>query len=178
MLDHQIHDNHTPRRLIIKYKCRRPSHTHLDKRDLYPIPNLDKKRICLCQGRLVNITGDVLLASGVVAYLGAFDARYRKTMISDWQVMMMIIIKIMIKTSVFQALCKSQRIPCSNEFSLTNTLGDQVVIIINRRVYQILVKKQFLRWQAFGSFCLWGLLSLITKFMLISMKIEGTCLPN
>ena len=92
----------------------------------------------------MNITGDVLLASGVVAYLGAFDARYRKTMISDWQVMM-IIIKVLMITSVFQALCKSQRIPCSNEFSLTNTLGDQVVIIINRRVYQILVKKQFLR---------------------------------
>ena len=34
----------------------------------------------------MNITGDVLLASGVVAYLGAFDARYRKTMITDWQV--------------------------------------------------------------------------------------------
>ena len=37
------------------------------------------------KGRLVNITGDVLLASGVVAYLGAFDARYRKAIISDWQ---------------------------------------------------------------------------------------------
>jgi len=65
----------------------------------------------MLKGRLVNITGDVLLASGVVAYLGAFDARYRKTMISDWQ-----------------ALCKAQRIPCSNEFSLTSTLGDQVQI--------------------------------------------------
>ena len=29
----------------------------------------------MLKGRLVNITGDVLLASGVVAYLGAFDAR-------------------------------------------------------------------------------------------------------
>ena len=48
----------------------------------------------LCQGRLVNITGDVLLASGVVAYLGAFDARYRKTMISDWQVTMALAIVI------------------------------------------------------------------------------------
>ena len=105
----------------------------------------------MCQGRLVNITGDVLLASGVVAYLGAFDARYRKTMISDWQVaivmvmmmtrmimimvitvivtiMMIIMMIIMTKrmTHFWQALCKAQRIPCSNEFSLTNTLGDQV----------------------------------------------------
>ena len=60
-------------------------------------------------GRLVNITGDVLLASGVVAYLGAFDARYRKAIIQGWQ-----------------KLCKEQKIPCSNEFSLTNILGDQV----------------------------------------------------
>ena len=28
-------------------------------------------------GKLVNITGDIILASGVVAYLGAFDAFYR-----------------------------------------------------------------------------------------------------
>ena len=42
----------------------------------------------------MNITGDVLLASGVVAYLGAFDARYRKTMISDWQVGMALAIAI------------------------------------------------------------------------------------
>ena len=28
--------------------------------------------------------------------------------------------------SDWQALCKSQKIPCSNEFSLTNILGDQV----------------------------------------------------
>ena len=62
-------------------------------------------------GRLVNITGDVLLASGVVAYLGAFDARYRKAIIADWQ-----------------KLCKEQKIPCSNEFSLTHILGDQVQI--------------------------------------------------
>lgn len=63
----------------------------------------------LCAGRLVNITGDVLLASGVVAYLGAFDARYRKAIIQGWQ-----------------KLGKEQKIPCSNEFSLTNILGDQV----------------------------------------------------
>ena len=28
-------------------------------------------------GKLVNLTGDIILASGVVAYLGAFDASYR-----------------------------------------------------------------------------------------------------
>ena len=62
----------------------------------------------LLTGRLVNITGDVILAAGVVAYLGAFDAIYRKAIIGDWQ-----------------TLCKDQKIPCSEEFSLTNILGDQ-----------------------------------------------------
>ena len=62
----------------------------------------------LLAGRLVNITGDVILAAGVVAYLGAFDAIYRKAIIGDWQ-----------------TLCKEQKIPCSEEFSLTNILGDQ-----------------------------------------------------
>ena len=35
--------------------------------------------------RLINITGDVLLASGMVAYLGAFNVVFRKSIISDWQ---------------------------------------------------------------------------------------------
>ena len=30
-----------------------------------------------CSGKLVNITGDIILAAGVVAYLGSFDAYYR-----------------------------------------------------------------------------------------------------
>jgi hypothetical protein len=31
--------------------------------------------------------------------------------------------------SDWQALCKSQRIPCSHEFSLTSILGDQAGIL-------------------------------------------------
>ena len=37
--------------------------------------------------KLTNITGDVLMASGMVAYLGAFDVVYRKAIIHEWQVM-------------------------------------------------------------------------------------------
>ena len=36
--------------------------------------------------KLTNITGDVLMASGMVAYLGAFDVVYRKAIIHEWQV--------------------------------------------------------------------------------------------
>ena len=36
--------------------------------------------------KLTNITGDVLMASGMVAYLGAFDVVYRKAIINEWQV--------------------------------------------------------------------------------------------
>lgn len=100
VLDHQIqmpiqiqrHDNQPYSKVVDRQiQIQTQIHSHLDKRDHYPTPDPDEERLknMLHQGRLVNITGDVLLASGVVAYLGAFDARYRKTMISDWQVMMM-----------------------------------------------------------------------------------------
>ena len=39
--------------------------------------------------KLTNITGDVLMASGMVAYLGAFDVVYRKAIINEWQVSQM-----------------------------------------------------------------------------------------
>ena len=31
-----------------------------------------------------NLTGDVLVASGVIAYLGAFTAKYRDDCVKDW----------------------------------------------------------------------------------------------
>ena len=74
--------------------------------------------------RLVNIVGDVLLASGMVAYLGAFNAVFRKAIIRDWQ-----------------ANCLKNKIKCSDDFSLMSTLGDPVRI----RQWQIagLPKDQF-----------------------------------
>ena len=35
--------------------------------------------------RLLNITGDVLLSAGTVAYLGAFDVVYRSRIVREWQ---------------------------------------------------------------------------------------------
>jgi dynein heavy chain len=58
-----------------------------------------------------NITGDILLSSGVIAYLGAFLASYREKAITQWS-----------------ALLKVKNITCSDTFSLQTTLGSPVVI--------------------------------------------------
>ncbi|VDO03290.1 unnamed protein product [Rodentolepis nana] len=59
-----------------------------------------------------NLTGDVLLSAGVIAYLGPFTSVYREACIADW-------VKV----------CNSQSgITCSSQFSLTACLGDPVKI--------------------------------------------------
>ncbi|OAJ37962.1 hypothetical protein BDEG_21931 [Batrachochytrium dendrobatidis JEL423] len=58
-----------------------------------------------------NLTGDVLLASAVIAYLGAFTLGYRNSILTEWNKM-----------------CIAQNIPCSSAFSLTSTLGDSIQI--------------------------------------------------
>ena len=47
-----------------------------------------------------NLTGDVLIASGVVAYLGAFTSLYREDAVAEWR-----------------ELCLKNNIPCSEQFS-------------------------------------------------------------
>ncbi|XP_042545793.1 dynein axonemal heavy chain 3 [Dipodomys spectabilis] len=66
--------------------------------------------------RYTNLTGDVLLSSGTVAYLGAFTVDYRVQCQEEWL-----------------GYCKDRVIPGSTEFSLSNTLGDPVKI----RAWQI-----------------------------------------
>jgi len=63
------------------------------------------------QTRYENVTGDIMLSSGVIAYLGSFTSHYRETAIKQWS-----------------ELLKSKQIPCSAEFSLTATLGEPVKI--------------------------------------------------
>ncbi|KAM3188084.1 Dynein heavy chain 7, axonemal [Hymenolepis weldensis] len=58
-----------------------------------------------------NLTGDVLVSSGVVAYLGAFTPAFRTEQASDWL-----------------AKVKNSVIPCSDVFSLVGTLGSPVTI--------------------------------------------------
>jgi len=58
-----------------------------------------------------NLTGDILIASGIIAYLGVFTAYYRKSACDRW-------------LTVLQEL----QIPSSKEFNLANCIGDQVKI--------------------------------------------------
>jgi dynein heavy chain, axonemal len=48
-----------------------------------------------------NVTGDIVLAAGVIAYLGAFTASYRDTAVAQWS-----------------TLLRAQGIPCSEKFTL------------------------------------------------------------
>uniref|UniRef100_A0A8C5QWI6 Dynein axonemal heavy chain 3 n=3 Tax=Leptobrachium TaxID=161697 RepID=A0A8C5QWI6_9ANUR len=66
--------------------------------------------------KYTNLTGDVLLSSSTVAYLGAFTVDYRQQCQSQWHI-----------------LCKEKGIPCSGHFNLSTTLGDPVKI----RAWQI-----------------------------------------
>ncbi|KAF6041077.1 DNAH12 [Bugula neritina] len=63
------------------------------------------------QGIYNNLSGDVLVSSGVMAYLGPFTMAFRQDCILDWT-----------------KLCFDKKIPCSKEFSLTKTLGEPIKI--------------------------------------------------
>ncbi|KAG7254627.1 hypothetical protein CRUP_019802, partial [Coryphaenoides rupestris] len=58
-----------------------------------------------------NLTGDVLISAGVIAYLGAFTAAFRQDCAKIWT-----------------KLCQSRKIPSSDDFSLSETLGDPIKI--------------------------------------------------
>ena len=61
--------------------------------------------------KYTNLTGDILIASGEVAYLGAFTSAFRQDQIGAWV------------TDI-----RDKGIPCSPEFNLIQILGDQVAI--------------------------------------------------
>ncbi|XP_029937135.1 dynein heavy chain 7, axonemal [Myripristis murdjan] len=58
-----------------------------------------------------NLTGDILISAGIVAYLGAFTSSYRQCQTEEWI-----------------ELCKSTQIPCSSNMSLMNSLGEPTKI--------------------------------------------------
>ena len=73
-----------------------------------------------------RLTGDVLLSSGVVAYLGAFTVDFRNDCIAEW-------VKI----------CQREKITCSENFSLNHTLGEPVKIRDWQIAGQTLIRKKF-----------------------------------
>lgn len=54
----------------------------------------------------LNLVGDILLSSGVIAYLGVFTMEYRAEAIKGWS-----------------QLCKSFDIKCADNFAITDVLG-------------------------------------------------------
>eukprot|EP00040_Diaphanoeca_grandis_P037927 m.251570 g.251570 ORF g.251570 m.251570 type:complete len:3992 (+) comp33898_c0_seq1:283-12258(+) len=59
----------------------------------------------------VNVTGDILLSAGVIAYLGPFTTLYRNECVAEWN-----------------ETCKKMKLPCSDNFNLSATIGDPVKI--------------------------------------------------
>jgi len=70
------------------------------------------KQVALNLGKdYINLTGDVLLCSGYIAYLGAFTLPFREEVLTEWV-----------------ALCEGKGIPCTNAFKLITVLGEPVQI--------------------------------------------------
>ena len=59
----------------------------------------------------MNLTGDILVSSGMVAYLGPFTAAFRSEIMAKWMIE-----------------CKDREIPSSAELSVQHTLGNPVEI--------------------------------------------------
>ncbi|XP_015509159.2 dynein axonemal heavy chain 3 isoform X1 [Neodiprion lecontei] len=60
---------------------------------------------------LGSVIGDVILGSGIIAYLGAFTIEYRNSLIKQWH-----------------ESCSKLRIPCDSDFGLVKILGEPVEI--------------------------------------------------
>ncbi|CAE8587744.1 unnamed protein product, partial [Polarella glacialis] len=58
-----------------------------------------------------NLTGDVLISSGIIAYLGCFLAKYRNESISSWI-----------------GLMRQNDVPSSSTFDLRSVIGEDVII--------------------------------------------------
>ena len=59
--------------------------------------------------KFIRLTGDVLLASALIAYLGSFSSDARNTKLKQWM-----------------EKCKEHEVPFSDDFSLYNVLGEPI----------------------------------------------------
>lgn len=69
------------------------------------------EKAALLQDLLHHLPGDVLISSGVIAYLGALPKHYRQNCIEKWH-----------------SFCKSHEVPCSEQFDFISCLGEQAQI--------------------------------------------------
>lgn len=58
-----------------------------------------------------RLTGDILIGSGVVAYLGVFTMQFRQRQVENWV-----------------EFCTNLKVVCTQDFQLTQVLGDPVLI--------------------------------------------------
>lgn len=85
-----------------------------------------------------NLTGDVLISAGVIAYLGAFTAGFRQDCVKSWTALCQVPAFISDIATVCECTEKrlllihfsiqSKKIPSSDDFSLSKTLGDPIKI--------------------------------------------------
>lgn len=61
--------------------------------------------------RYYKLTGDILIGSGIVAYLGVFTTQYRQQQIDNWV-----------------QICTDLQVICTKDYQLTQILGDPVLI--------------------------------------------------
>lgn len=61
--------------------------------------------------RYYRLTGDVIIASGVIAYLGPFTMPFRVQQVTEWV-----------------ELCTNLEVICTKDFQLRDVLGDPVLI--------------------------------------------------
>lgn len=61
--------------------------------------------------RYYKLTGDILIGSGIVAYLGVFTTQYRQQQIDNWV-----------------QICTDLEVICTKDYQLTQILGDPVLI--------------------------------------------------
>ena len=70
-----------------------------------------EERVKTLSADYTNVIGNILVASGLIAYLGVFTVPYRDACLKQWL-----------------ALLQSKGIPCDSNFSLSRILGDPMLI--------------------------------------------------
>ncbi len=69
------------------------------------------ENVSVLSEQYTNVTGNVVVSAGLIAYLGAFTSDYRNIAVRKWV-----------------RLCKERNIPCSDHPAIKDTLGEPTVI--------------------------------------------------
>lgn len=70
-----------------------------------------KETVEVISEQIVKLVGNVFMSCACISYFGAFTGTYREILVNQWV-----------------EGCKERGIPCDDNFSLVNTMGDAVVI--------------------------------------------------